>query len=386
MKVLKKMKVLKESVDYNLIKNQVRIMMRRDSNSNEEKVSTKGLRRSLEKIGNGEITEKSSYDYKGDRLMYKEMLNNDSLILVVHAAFTGTPYDKFDLGYNYDIGLYRNNPRSVQYGGGYGTSGIIEIQHTQLLGYSDYDINHENENIISEVCDYIKNKVELNENMKKTITLKENELISLIERMIKEYGEDSGSQDMTYGIYKRDNKGLGQSMDFRMMSPMNVALEIEEVLPEKYNDVDVEKAVDNYIDDSSINKAMADKYMKDDDWWDTLYYNIKDVRDKKNIKEETGTASAGAFVTALDQPIRKKIKTGITKEEFKKLKEYMKMDESLSEGKKKTGTPLCARGKAAAKAKFKVYPSAYSSGYAVQVCKGRMPGLDGKKRCSGAYC
>lgn len=53
---------------------------------------------------------------------------------------------------------------------------------------------------------------------------------------------------------------------------------------------------------------------------------------------------------------------------------------------KKSGTPLCARGKAAAKAKFEVYPSAYANGYAVQVCKGSMPGLDGKKRCSGAYC
>ena len=56
------------------------------------------------------------------------------------------------------------------------------------------------------------------------------------------------------------------------------------------------------------------------------------------------------------------------------------------EGKKKTGTPLCARGKAAAKSKFDVYPSAYANGYAVQVCKGTKPGLDGKKRCSGAYC
>ena len=58
----------------------------------------------------------------------------------------------------------------------------------------------------------------------------------------------------------------------------------------------------------------------------------------------------------------------------------------VMEGKKKTGTKLCARGKAAAKSKFDVYPSAYANGYAVQVCKGRMPGLDGKKRCSGAYC
>jgi hypothetical protein len=58
----------------------------------------------------------------------------------------------------------------------------------------------------------------------------------------------------------------------------------------------------------------------------------------------------------------------------------------MMEGRKKTGTKLCARGKAAAKSKFDVYPSAYANGYAVQVCKGTKPGLDGKKHCSGAYC
>lgn len=63
-------------------------------------------------------------------------------------------------------------------------------------------------------------------------------------------------------------------------------------------------------------------------------------------------------------------------------------DESMymMEGRKKAGTKLCARGKAAAKAKFKIYPSAYSNGFAVQVCQGRMKGLDGKKRCSPPYC
>ena len=67
----------------------------------------------------------------------------------------------------------------------------------------------------------------------------------------------------------------------------------------------------------------------------------------------------------------------------------MDMDDKdmvMMEGRKKTGTKLCARGKAAAKSKFDVYPSAYANGYAVQVCKGTKPGLDGKKRCSGAYC
>lgn len=61
-------------------------------------------------------------------------------------------------------------------------------------------------------------------------------------------------------------------------------------------------------------------------------------------------------------------------------------DEVVIEGRKKSGTKLCARGKSAAKSKFDVYPSAYANGYAVQVCKGKKPGLDGKKRCSPPYC
>ena len=61
-------------------------------------------------------------------------------------------------------------------------------------------------------------------------------------------------------------------------------------------------------------------------------------------------------------------------------------ESETTEGKKKTGTKLCARGKAAAKAKYEVWPSAFSSGFAVQVCKGTKPGLDGKKRCSSPYC
>ena len=71
--------------------------------------------------------------------------------------------------------------------------------------------------------------------------------------------------------------------------------------------------------------------------------------------------------------------------EKRKMDQYVDYEE-MTEGRKKTGTKLCARGKSAAKSKFKVYPSAYANGYAVQVCKGKMPGLDGKKHCSGAYC
>jgi len=65
--------------------------------------------------------------------------------------------------------------------------------------------------------------------------------------------------------------------------------------------------------------------------------------------------------------------------------DMMMSDIAVMEGRKKAGTKLCARGKAAAKAKFDVYPSAYANGFAVQVCKGTKAGLDGKKYASGAY-
>ena len=61
-------------------------------------------------------------------------------------------------------------------------------------------------------------------------------------------------------------------------------------------------------------------------------------------------------------------------------------DDMIEEGRKKTGTKLCARGKSSAKAKYDVYPSAYANGHAIQVCKGKVKGLDGKKRCSPPYC
>jgi hypothetical protein len=61
-------------------------------------------------------------------------------------------------------------------------------------------------------------------------------------------------------------------------------------------------------------------------------------------------------------------------------------EDEMVEGRKKTGTKLCARGKAAAKARYDVFPSAYSNGHGVQVCKGKIKGLDGKRRCSPPYC
>tara|TARA_Y100000004_G_scaffold194623_1_gene259670 strand:+ start:845 stop:1000 length:156 start_codon:yes stop_codon:yes gene_type:complete len=41
---------------------------------------------------------------------------------------------------------------------------------------------------------------------------------------------------------------------------------------------------------------------------------------------------------------------------------------------------LCPEGKAAAKRKFKVYPSAYANGWAVQYCRGKFRKKKGKKK------
>ena len=45
---------------------------------------------------------------------------------------------------------------------------------------------------------------------------------------------------------------------------------------------------------------------------------------------------------------------------------------------------LCPEGKAAAKRKFKVYPSAYANGWAVQYCRGKFRKKGKKKGASVA--
>ena len=130
------------------------------------------------------------------------------------------------------------------------------------------------------------------------------------------------------------------------MGPFLVKLSIEEILEKISNVVPIDKEAE----ESFIPYLAA----------------IKDIEDlKQKAKElEPLTKDADKF---MDQMLERK-----NLEEAKK-------------NRKKTGTKLCARGKAAAKAKFDVYPSAYANGYAVQVCQGRIKGLDGKKRSSGAY-
>ena len=103
---------------------------------------------------------------------------------------------------------------------------------------------------------------------------------------LNEYGEDSGGQDITWGMYKRDNSSnIGSSIDQRMMAPFNVAVNIEEKLPVNYNENDIENALKNWIEFEDVNREVADKYMSKEDWWEDLYYNINDIRRNNNINE-----------------------------------------------------------------------------------------------------
>ena len=132
----------------------------------------------------------------------------------------------------------------------------------------------------------------------------------------------------------------------------------------------------------------------------------KDISDVKEQSKDIGKMITLAGLGVLSVPLTifiakvlKKYGIDMMPSSQRRHKEDPHTGEDLTEGrkkkrrktkrkskKKKRSTTLCARGKRAAKAKFDVYPSAYANGYAVQVCKGKIKGLDGNKKCSGSYC
>lgn len=113
--------------------------------------SVEGLKKSLEMIStNGEITEKDQYDRKGDNLMYKELCNDATLILCIHARYMHSTYSSGKNGYRYEIGMYLNSSSYRHFG-----AGIIEKHHSRLFFYVGETI-YFNETVISQVCDVIK--------------------------------------------------------------------------------------------------------------------------------------------------------------------------------------------------------------------------------------
>jgi len=243
--------------------------------------------------------------------------------------------------------------------------------------------------------------------MNKLVKLKESDLINLVNKIIKEQkevGSDS-FEDYAYEI----------EQIYQNVFVLN---------PDEVSEEDLDNAKDDL--GQLLNNAENDDNISDDEFEEL--YQITDgiMRDmdlefelKHGLNEQMEESQNYMFFSNLEQIKRQceklleidphmiddiinnghdwaddhvtEAKTNMDQvfdflmNETKKQKSYVDF-EDIHEGRKKTGTKLCARGKAAAKSKFKVYPSAYANGYAVSVCKGRIKGLDGKKHCSGAYC
>ncbi len=168
---------------------------------------------------------------------------------------------------------------------------------------------------------------------------------------------------------------------------------------------------------NSFRKFMSAARREGKETSDAANILLKLIRDKDSVSEEdikflkeqskdlakiVGVVTMGAVSSFLPIAVEKMLNRkgiSIMPSSQRRHKEDPHTGEDLSEGrkkkrrktkrkskKKKRSTTLCARGKRAAKAKFDVYPSAYANGYAVQVCKGKIKGLDGTKKCSGSYC
>ena len=101
------------------------------------------------------------------------------------------------------------------------------------------------------------------------------------------------------------------------------------------------------------------------------------VKRKRAAQSKGGDAKKGGERSKGQKPI--KVKTGASEALLKEIELFLEKNVP-------TNPTKWAYYKSQAKKKFDVYPSAYANGYAVQVCKGKMPGNDGKKRCSGSYC
>lgn len=120
----------------------------RELQKDTDKYSKAGLKKSLELVGPGEITEKGSY---GEKFMYKEMMMDDKIIFVVHGTI-GDPV--MTMGYEYEIGVYRNDPK---YAWKFNQN---MIEHTRILNFSTQQKVYQNENILSKVCADIKAEIE----------------------------------------------------------------------------------------------------------------------------------------------------------------------------------------------------------------------------------
>lgn len=132
------------------VKNLIR---RIEKNYPKEDASKQGLYDSLKLIGSGDIEIK---DKDGDTMTYTEMLG-DNIMLRVHGYYARSPYYK-GYGYQYEFGFYKPKEQSDSHH--YFAHGPITLSNYPVIFKFNNDYtNYYSINIISDVCNILKNKL-----------------------------------------------------------------------------------------------------------------------------------------------------------------------------------------------------------------------------------
>jgi hypothetical protein len=169
----------------------------------------------------------------------------------------------------------------------------------------------------------------------------------------------------------------------------------------EFNSNGIESFIREVINESLSKDASVDESLRR--WFKEKWVDIS--RKVKGKHPECGRSDADKGTYPKCRPQKKissktpKVASSFSKEE----KQAMVRKKRAAEKKPRSGktphyttykeseemnineTKLCARGKAAAKAKFDVYPSVYANSFGVQVCKGQKKGLDGNKSVASGY-
>ena len=111
-------------------------------------LSNEGLLRSMKMIGNGEVTTQSF----SETLKYSEVLS-DNYELVVYGSISNPVMTR---GYSYEIIVFRGKSFTTQYGGGFGSPGVIAKDRHREFARSTGQHVYFNESIISEVCKIVR--------------------------------------------------------------------------------------------------------------------------------------------------------------------------------------------------------------------------------------
>ena len=144
---------INESIDYDNLRTIVdRLFSRLGGTLPEEEVTKKGLLESMKMIGDGDI----EINDDQDRVTYTENLSDNRLLKV----WGHIGYPVMTRCYSYEIRIVKDSPYTTQYGGGYGSPGIIAKDKPRLFNYDTYQTVYSNKTIISKVCEEIKKLVE----------------------------------------------------------------------------------------------------------------------------------------------------------------------------------------------------------------------------------